>query len=322
VVPPPVTVAVVSWNTRDLLRACLRSLAPERGAERACVWVVDNGSSDGSAEMVRREFPWVELIASARNMGYGPAVNAVAERTGSEWIAPSNADVELSPGALDALLAAGERYPEAGVVAPRLLLPDGSTQHSVYPLPTLAFTLLFNAGIHRLSRRLADCLCLVGYWDPDRPREVGWPVGAFLLVRRAAWDEVGGFDPGQWMYAEDLDLGWRLARAGWTRRYEPRAVVRHTESAAARQAFGERRIARWMDATYTWMARRRGTPLTWATAAVNAAGAGGRLVLFSALAYVWPERYEGRRRSARFWLGAHRVGLRSREALLRPVDHQ
>ena len=318
--PPPVTVAVVSWNTRELLRACLRSLGPEAAAGRAHVSVIDNASSDGSAEMVRRNFPWVELIASERNLGFGSAVNLVAERTRSAWIAPANADVELTPGALKALLATGERHPEAGAVAPRLRLPDGSTQHSVFPLPTFPFTLLFNSGLPYLSRRLADRLCLVGYWNPDRPRAVGWPVGAFLLVRRAAWDAVGGFDCRQWMYAEDLDLGWRLARSGWARRYEPRAVVRHTESAATRQAFGERRIARWMAATYTWMARRRGIPLTWATAAVNAAGAGVRLALFALLARVWPERFERRRRSARFWLGAHRVGLRSRGALLNPAD--
>lgn len=314
---PLVTVAVVSWNTCDLLRGCLLSLTPEVEAGLAEVWVVDNASGDGSAEMVRREFPWVELVASEENLGFGPAVNLVAERSSTDWIAPSNADVELLPKALEALLAIGLRHPEAGAIAPRLVLPDGSTQHSVYPLPTLGFTVLFNLGLHRLSRRLADRLCLVGHWNPDRPREVGWPVGAFLLVRRTAWDEVGGFDPRQWMYAEDLDLGWRLAEAGWTRRYEPSAVVRHDESAAALQAFGDRRIARWMDATYSWMARRRGIALTWATAGVNCAGAAARLATFTMLARARPGRFERRRRSARFWLSAHRVGLRSREALLR-----
>lgn len=314
---PAVAIAVVSWNTRELLRACLRSMAPEAEDGRAEVWVVDNASSDGSAEMVRDEFPWAELVASDENLGFGPAVNLVAERTQSAWIAPSNADVELEPRALQALVATGERHPEAGAVAPRLVLPDGSTQHSVYPLPTLRFTLLFNAGLHRLSRRLADRLCLIGFWNPECPREVGWPVGAFLIVRRAAWDQVGGFDPGQWMYAEDLDLGWRLARAGWSRRHDPRAVVRHAESAAALQAFGQQRTARWMAATYAWMARRRGLPVTWATAGVNCAGAAARLAIFTPLARARPKRFEGPRRSARFWLTAHRVGLRSRQALLR-----
>ena len=316
---PSVTVAVVSWNTRALLRLCLHSFAADVEAGRAQVWVVDNASEDGSAEMVRTEFPGVELVASAENLGFGSAVNLVAERTRSDWIAPANADVELAPGALEALLTAGQRHPESGALAPRLVLPDGSTQHSVYPLPTLGFTLLFNLGLHRLSRRLADRLCLVGFWNPDRPREVGWPVGAFLLVRRTAWDEVGGFDPLQWMYAEDLDLGWRLARAGWRRRYEPRAVVHHAESAAALLAFGDGRIARWMDATYSWMARRRGIALTWAVAGVNCGGAGARFALFSVLARARPERFGGPARRARFWVAAHRRGLRSRSALAAKV---
>jgi GT2 family glycosyltransferase len=313
--PASVTVAVVSWNTRELLGRCLRSLAPDAEAGRAKVWVVDNTSHDGSAEMVEAEFPWVELVASAENLGFGSAVNLVAERSRGEWIAPANADVELTPGALEALLAAGDRHPEAGALAPRLVLPDGSVQHSVYPLPTLGFTLLFNFGLHRLSRRLADRLCLVGFWNPEREREVGWAVGAFLLVRRTAWDELGGFDPRHWMYAEDLDLGWRLARAGWTRRYEPRAVVYHAESAAARQAFGEERIDRWMKATYAWMARRRGIALTWAVAGVNCVGAGARFVLFGLLARARPRRFAGPAKRARFWAAAHRRGLRSRRAL-------
>ena len=139
-----------------------------------------------------------------------------------------------------------------------------------------------------------------------------WPGNARRspIVRRSAWEEVGGFDPRQWMYAEDLDLGWRLARAGWARRYEPGAVVRHAESAATEQAFGDRRIARWMDATYGWMVRRRGLLVTRAVAAVNCAGAAARLVLLTPLARLRPSRFDRARRSARFWLRAHRTGLR------------
>jgi N-acetylglucosaminyl-diphospho-decaprenol L-rhamnosyltransferase len=266
--------------------------------------------------MVASEFQWVKLVPSGENLGFARAVNLVAARSWSPWIAPANADIELAPGALETLLDVGERHPDAGAIAPRLVLPDGSTQHSVYPFPTLRLTLLFNAGLHRLSPRLADRHCLVGHWDPERPREVDWPVGAFLLVRRTAWDDIGGFDARQWLYAEDLDLGWRLARAGWKRRYEPGAVVRHAESSATDQAFGDRKIARWLAATYAWMARRRGVPATWATAAVNCAGAGIRLALTAPLARVWPGRWARPRRRARFWLGAHRAGLRSRRALL------
>jgi N-acetylglucosaminyl-diphospho-decaprenol L-rhamnosyltransferase len=305
-----VAVAVVSWNTRGLLRACLRSLAPEAEAGRAEVWVVDNASSDGSPDLVREEFGWARLVDSNENLGFGRAVNLVADRTTAPWIAPANADVALEPGALDALLATGESDPRAGAVAPRLVLPDGSTQHSVYAFPTLAFTFAFNAGAGRLGPRVADRLCLEGGWDPERPRTVDWAIGAFLVVRRRAWDEVGGFDPAQWMYAEDLDLGWRLARAGWRTRYEPRARVRHEASAAAEQAFGAERRERWMAATYAWMAARRGTPVAWAAALANLGGAGVRGALAAA------RRDAAGRAEMAAWARIHRRGLRSRARLL------
>ena len=265
-----VAVAVVCWNTRDLLRACLRSLAGEPAAE---VWVVDNASSDGSAEMVRAEFPSVELLALDDNIGFGPAVNLVASKTSTPWLAPANADVEVRPGALAELLAAGARLPRAGVLAPRLELGSGETQHSVYAFPTIPFTARFNLGFHR---RVGDRLCLEGFWDPSRERDVDWALGAFVLVRRAAWDAAGGFDDQQWMYAEDLDLGWRIARAGYTTRYVPSARVLHHASAATTQAWGDERTLRWLRSTYAWMLRRRGLARTRVTAALNVAGAYAR----------------------------------------------
>jgi len=292
---PLVAVAVVSWNTRDLLRHCLRSLVDQSPAE---VWVVDNASQDGSAEMVAQEFPSVRLVASERNLGFGPAVNLVAAQTAAPWIAPANADVELRPRALRALLDAGERHPRAGILAPRLELPSGETQHSVYAFPTIPFTARFNLGFHR---RVGDRLCLEGFWDPSRERDVDWAIGAFLLVRRAAWDAAGGFDQGQWMYAEDLDLGWRLARAGWRTRYEPSARVHHDASAATTQAWGDERTARWQRATYAWMLRRRGVARTRAAAGLNVAGALGRAALFPSA-----------RRTNLGWARLHRVGLELR----------
>lgn len=233
---------------------------------------MDNGSSDGSPELVQERFPWARLERPATNLGYGRAVNLVADRTATAWIAASNADVELEPGALAALCAAarGERV---GAVAPRLVLPDGSTQHSVYRFPTLPFLAAFNLGVYRLSRGLSRSMLLEGRWDPSAAREVPWAIGAFLLLRREAFDAAGRFDPAQWMYAEDLDLGWRLARRGWRTLYVPEARVRHASGAAARQAFGDRPYERWMEATYEWMERRRG-PLRARTAAcLNLAGA-------------------------------------------------
>jgi len=283
-VSAPVSIAVVSWNTRELLGACLRSMQPEHEAGRAEIWVVDNASSDGSAEMVRAEFAWVSLIASEENLGFGPAVNLIAERSSGPWLAAANADVELTPGALDALIEAGRRDPAAAIIAPRLVLRDGRTQHSVHPFPKMSTSLLLNLSVERLSSTLADRLCVIGHWDESRRRRVDWAHGACLLVRRSAFEAVGGFDPKQWLYAEDIDLAWRLRREGWATRYEPTATVRHAVSASTTQAWGDERAQRSMAASYTWILRRRGRLAAWSVAAINAGGAAARVLGFEVLA--------------------------------------
>ncbi len=309
--------AVVSYNTRELLRRCLLSLHGDVAAGRAEVCVVDNGSRDGSPEMVRDEFGWAALLEPGQNLGFGRAVNLVAAQSSSPWLAPSNADVALRPGALATLAATGAGDPRAGVVAPRLVYPTGTTQHSVFAFPTLPYTLAFNLGLWRVVPGLADRMCLELGWDPTRPRRVPWALGAFLLVRRTAWAEVGGFDPAQWMYAEDLDLGWRMRRAGWRTRFEPAAVVVHDHSAAARAAFGDERTLRWQRATYAWMLRRRGLLRTRAAAWINVVGASARARLFAALARRDPNRWEALHHEFALWGQIHRAaGLAPREDLL------
>lgn len=313
-------IAVVSWNTRELLGRCLSSLEPEAGAGRAEVWVVDNASSDGSAELVRERFEWARLVESSENLGYGRAVNLVAARTAAPWIAAANADIELRPGALGGLLRAGAQAPRAGALAPRLLLDDGSAQHSVHPFPTVSLALVFNAGIPSLSGRLAERLCLEGHWDPDRGRPVDWAIGAFLLLRREAFDEIGGFDERQWMYAEDLDLGWRLARAGWKTVYVPEAHVGHRARASTSQLWGEETDAAWNASTYAWLERRRGSLRARLFAAVNLAGAGIRAVALAPMARISPKRWAAKRNEMRRWTRLHLAGLRSAPEPRAPED--
>lgn len=313
---PAVAIAVVSWNTRGLLERCLRSLEAEHSSGRAQVWVVDNASRDGSGDLVRERFGWARLVESRRNLGFGAAVNLVAGATATPWIAAANADTELEPGSLSALLDAGARHPRAGALAPRLLLPDGSTQHSPHPFPTLPFTILFNSGLAALSPRLGDRLCLEGAWDPTRERRVPWAIGALLLLRREAFAATGGFSEEQWMYAEDLDLGWRLARAGWPTVYVPAAHVRHRSGASTGQLWGAHADSRWMASTYAWMLSRRGAPLTRMVAAVNVLGALGRAVLFGLLARLHADRWGTRAVASRRWARLHCAGLRPRSELL------
>lgn len=311
----PVAIAVVSYNTRELLGAALASMRSDVDAGRAEVWVVDNGSSDGSAEMVEREFPWARLVAAGENLGFGRAVNRAAALSRSAWVAPANADIELRPGALEALLAAGSADPRVGAVAPRIELPDGSTQRSIQRFPGPGEALLYNAALSGLAGRgMRERLFMAGHYDPARRYDVDWATGAFLIVRREAWEQIGGFDEQQWMYAEDIDLCWRLARAGWLIRYEPTALIRHELSASTSRTFGEEVDTRSVAATYAWMRRRRGPTAAAATAAVHVGGAAARLVAATLLRPLAPARIDAQRAAARGVLRVQWNGFRRSRA--------
>jgi GT2 family glycosyltransferase len=314
---PTIAVAVVSWNTRDLLARALESFRPEVDLGLADVWVVDNASRDGSAEMVRERFGWANLIACDENLGFGRAVNLVAARTSSDWIAAANADVALRPGALGALLEAGARDPGAAAIAPQLILPDGSTQHSVFGFPTVPFSLVLATGAYRVGATLGDRLAFPGRWDSQRRRRVPWAVAAFLLVRRQAWNEIGGFDERQFMYAEDLDLGWRLRRAGWATRYEPSAHVDHQSAASTSQLFGREVEPHWQRSTYGFLARRRGAMNAWTIALINAAGAALRWAKVALAPIRGGEPDPELRRAHWRWMLVHLGALRSRRKLER-----
>ena len=312
-------IAVVSWNTKGLLETCLRSLLPDHESGIAEVWVVDNASTDGSAEMVRNRFPWVNLIASGENLGFGRAVNLVAARTRLEWIAPANADIEMQPGALSRLIERGRRGSRVASVAPRLVLPDGSTQHSVHPFPTIASAFAASLAANWLGSRVSDRLCLPGYWNPERPREVDWAHGAFLLLRRSAFDEVGGFDDCQWMYAEDLDIAWRLRTAGWRTYFEPEARVNHAVSVATSKAWGEDRNRRSALATYDWIRRRRGRATVLGIASANVAGTALRAAVAGARATATGDSGHASERDRLLWhMRLHRLGLRAAPTHDRP----
>jgi N-acetylglucosaminyl-diphospho-decaprenol L-rhamnosyltransferase len=307
----PVLVVVVSYNTAPLLNDCLTALKADADAGRVAVCVVDNASTDESVALVRERHPWAALIASQENLGFGRAVNAAVREHGTHaWVAPANADTTVEPGAIAALLQAGAADPGAGVLAPRLILPDGSTQHSVHSFPTLRFTLAFQARMGDRRPAWGDEHCLPGRWNAERERRVPWAVGAFLLVREEAWQAIGGFDEALWMYAEDVDLGWRAAQAGWGTRYVPAARVHHNESAATNAAWGDDGKAdRWNRATYSWMHRRLGGTRTRAVAATNVVGHCVRALLAA--------RRGDREEAAlhRKWVRRYALGLRSRRAL-------
>jgi hypothetical protein len=249
---------VVSWNVRDLLRRCLQSIAAEAtrdlldgDAGRPLefeILVVDNASSDGSAAMVRAEFPMARIIANAQNLGFTAANNQGLAASRGRYILLLNPDAELMDNALAEMLGCMESHPEAGVVGPQLLYPDGSVQSSRRRFPTLATALVESTVVQEWWR---DNRILRRYYmlDPssspppgNEPQWVDWVVGACLLVRRAAYEQVGGLDEGFFMYSEELDWCRRIKDAGWEVLYLPGARVIHHEGKSSEQVVPARHI--------------------------------------------------------------------------------
>jgi GT2 family glycosyltransferase len=221
-------VVIVSYRSRELLVDCLESLRAHPPSCPMSVIVVDNGSGDGTAEMVQTGYPEVELIASQTNLGFAAATNAAARRGDAPYVLALNPDTAVTDGALDAVLAVLEAHPEVAVVGPKLLRQDGSLDHAAkrwFPTPLSALGHFSGVG-----RRPGASGRLAAYRAPEvESGPVDAVNGAFMLMRRSAYEAAGGFDEGYWMYMEDLDLSYRLARAGWLSWYEPAATVTHVK---------------------------------------------------------------------------------------------
>jgi N-acetylglucosaminyl-diphospho-decaprenol L-rhamnosyltransferase len=238
---PKLTVAIVSFNTRDLLERCLETLLSslaETPELEARVVVVDNASPDGSAAMVRERFPSVDLRALDRNLGFAGGNNLVLREATTPYVLLLNPDTEVRADAPRALVRFLDAHPAAGAVGGRLIYPDGSFQHAAFAFPTLPMSFLdFFPINHRLTEsRLNGRYPRDRY---DRPFQIDHPLGACFLVRRTALAEVGLFDEGYYMYAEEVDLCWRIKRAGWQIWFTPEATVVHHAGAATRQFRGE-----------------------------------------------------------------------------------
>ena len=225
---PAVSVAVVSYNTRDLTLRCLRELYVEieRFGETCEVLLFDNASADGSAAAVRGEFPQVHVIESAENAGFGRANNAMISRARGEFVLLLNTDAFVHGNALGKLVAELRSDPKLGAAGPRLLNADGSLQQSCFRFPDPGEVWRENFWINAVLKdhpRLGD----LRFWPHDEPRDVDFVSGACVLVRRAALERAGGFDENFFLYSEETDLQKRIRRAGWGVRFVPSAVVTH-----------------------------------------------------------------------------------------------
>lgn len=224
----PPSVVVISFSSRDLLKPCLDALGAIPIPETI---VVDNASTDGSADLVRTQFPHVHLIENQTNVGFGVAANQGVKACHGRFAMILNPDCILEPGTLDSLSALVEAEPHLGAVGPRLINMDGSLQQSIKKLPSpLNFlTSLFGFANWVNTHQLGFSGAVT------QPTDVEVVSGAAMLVRRDAWEEIGGMDEGFFLYFEDLDICRRLRRIGWRIVYHPHARARHQWGASTTQ---------------------------------------------------------------------------------------
>jgi GT2 family glycosyltransferase len=229
--PLELSVVIVSYNTREMTLRCLRELTDGLGGVSAEVFLVDNASTDGSVEAIRRDFPDVRIIANAANAGFGAANNQAMARAAGEFVLLLNSDAFPRPGAIQALVRYLKSHADVGVVGPRLLNADGSLQRSCYrfpsPLRAWAENLWLSAALpnHRVFGDYSR-------WPHDRERQVEWVVGACMLVRREVVAQTGGFDERFFMYSEEADWQKRIRKAGWSVAFTPASKVVHLGGAS------------------------------------------------------------------------------------------
>ena len=216
---PDVSVSLVNTNSRELLLACLESL-PGAGAGVEIV-VLDNASEDGSAAAVAERFPDVRLIEQRHRAGFGANHNTVIRATTGRYVFVLNEDTTSDDWGLERMVAHLDANPRVAGLAPRLVYPDGRLQHSAWRFPTPARAVV---GLVSLSRYT------VAQSGGAKLRDIDWAMGAALLLRREALDEIGLFDEDFFIYSEEVDLQYRLHRAGWRVQYCPDVTVVHHES--------------------------------------------------------------------------------------------
>ena len=238
-----IAIVILSYNTRDLLRQAIRSTESERDRHAIAVYVVDNASTDGSADMVAAEFPAIHLIRAERNGGfaYGNniALRQILSRDAADiedrYVMLLNPDAALEPGALTTLVAELQEHPDIGAVGPRVVLPDGSLDLACrrsFPTPEVSFYRM--TGLARLFPRSPRFgRYNLTFLDPAEEAEVDSLVGAAMLVRERVVREVGLLDEQFFMYGEDLDWCYRIKSYGWRIVYQPRAIVHHDKRAAS-----------------------------------------------------------------------------------------
>ncbi len=258
----PIAVVTVTYSSGDYLHSFLRTL-PAATDRRVQVVIADNGSVDGAPEQAAADYDNVTLVHTGGNLGYGGGMNrGIAEVDPDvEFVVIANPDIEWQPGCIDELLAAAQRWPRAGALGPLILEPDGSVYPSARRIPDL----VSGAGHAILGTVWKTNPWTVAYRNENEDlaeRPVGWLSGSCLLVRREAFEAIDGFDSRYFMFMEDVDLGDRLATAGWLNIFVPSARAVHAKSHSVSR-HPEKMIPAHHESAYRFQADRHPGPM-WA----------------------------------------------------------
>jgi GT2 family glycosyltransferase len=224
-----IDVVVVNWNAQKDLRLCLQSLTAQPAPKVAhAIWVVDNASADGSAAMVRKEFPTVNLIENKENEGFSRANNQAIKASDGRYVLLLNSDAWIHEGALEALAAFADSHPKGGIIGPKVLNSDGTLQFSCRRFPSLWAGFFRNTLMGRLFPRNRFAReYLMGDFNHNESRPVDWVSGCAMLIRRDLIDRIGALDERFYMYCEDVDICFRAWKAGYEVLFSPSAVVTH-----------------------------------------------------------------------------------------------
>ncbi len=293
--PPDLSICIVNWNVRELLRRCLASIYYDGAANLNIeTIVVDNASHDGSVEELRPQFPQVVWLRNAENVGFTRANNQALAISRGRHVAFLNPDTVVSPAAFTSLVAELDAHPEIGAIGPRLVYTDGTPQPSRRRFPTIATALLESTPLQTVWRRNH---VLQRYYMEDMPadrqHEVDWLVGACIVARRETLAQIGGFDEAFFMYSEELDWCKRAKDAGWSIVYTPRATITHYEGQSSGQVIAARQI-HFNGSKIHYFCKHHGR---WAAEIV-------RWSLF--VQFTWQAAIEGTK-----WLAGHKRALRT-----------
>lgn len=220
-------VVIVNYNAGDYLARCVASVVEASGGISVDVVVVDNASHDGSARLAASQTPQVRLIENPTNRGLSPGWNQGAGEVDAPWILFLNPDAEIQRGDLGSFVAAGDARQDVALLGPVIRNADGSIYESGRALPPVGQAVGHAfLGPFRPDNRFTRAYRQTG-WDRSTAREVDWVSGAAMLIRRSAFEQVGGFDEAFWLYGEELDLGARLRDAGWKVLATPELEILH-----------------------------------------------------------------------------------------------